>query len=131
MADEPTTTQPEEVDRISFHYIKGKNFRVIHADGALGGITPRGYVHFALYSERAAIPRRGVRNISEDGKTLGPETIVEVREGVVRELEVDVIMDEKTTIELRDWLDRRIQNFKEILEQSEKKKEVEETIEND
>ena len=45
-------------NRVAFDYIKGQHFRAIRADGAIGGITPSGSIHFALYSERHPIRSR-------------------------------------------------------------------------
>ena len=87
---------------LNTHYMKSNLFRVVHADGAMGALTPRGLVHMTLYSERAAIPKRGFRAISEDGQHLEPEVFTETIGGVIRELEVDVLMDEALVRELRD-----------------------------
>lgn len=50
-------TSPTTAPQIRFNYIKSAQFRVIHADGAIGGVTPNGFIHMALFNERAAIPR--------------------------------------------------------------------------
>ena len=55
-----TKSEPNEV---AFDYIKTSDFRIIWADGAIGGPTARGYVHVALYAERPAIPRRQVLSL--------------------------------------------------------------------
>src|SRR3989442_6878794 len=47
-------TKPQDV---TFHYIKSSQFRVVHADGIIGGVTPRGLIHIAVFSERPAIPQ--------------------------------------------------------------------------
>ena len=46
-----------ERDALRFFYIKAYNFRVVHVDGVIGGITPKGLLHLAVFSERAAIPQ--------------------------------------------------------------------------
>ena len=83
------TKQPTEV---SFDYIKSNIFRVIHADGAFGGLAPNGNIHMALYNERQAIPTQMVYAL--EGIGLGPEIKGKRkgRGGLVREVEVDVIM---------------------------------------
>lgn len=117
--------RPEEqpLKGVEIHYMKSNLFRVIHADGAVGALTPRGLVHMTLYSERTAIPKTAFRAISEDGQSLEPETQTETIGGVVRELEVDVLMDEAIVRSLRDWLNRRLDEFakfKEAVAQAEK-----------
>ena len=42
---------PKRPTRVRFHYLKSQLWRVVHVDGAIGGITPRGMIHAALYSE--------------------------------------------------------------------------------
>jgi hypothetical protein len=108
---EPEGQKPEVPSRLLFHWIKSGLFRVVHADGAYGGISPRGYLHFAIYNERAAIPRLSERDVTvtENGILAGPERIVESREGSVREIEVEVIMDHRTALEFFNWFKEKIQ----------------------
>ena len=99
---------------VTLHYIKSNYFRVVHADGAMGGFTPRGHLFFSLYSERAPLPDVTVQAVEGTGQ-LGQE-IVEKRqgsEGILRELEVGVVMDLAVAKALVTWLEDRIK----ILEQ--------------
>jgi hypothetical protein len=109
---EPQGQQPEVPSRLLFHWIKSGLFRVVHADGAYGGISPRGYIHFALYNERAAIPKLSERDVTtaENGSLIaGPERTIEGREGSVREVEVEVIMDPRTALEFFQWFKGKIE----------------------
>jgi len=93
---------------VIFNYIKSNYFRVVHADGAMGGFTPRGHLFVSLYSERAPLPDVTVQAV-ENGQ-LGQE-IVEQRkstEGILRELEVGVVMDLNVAKSLATWLKERI-----------------------
>ena len=63
---------------IAFDYIKGNFFRVIHADGVLGGSTPSGNIHMAFFSDRQPIPKREVYGLKPDG-SLG-DLIIDVCE---------------------------------------------------
>lgn len=103
-----------EEERVVFEYIKSAHFRVIHADGAIGAVTPNGFIHFALYSERAAIPRKIVHKIEEGGRLGEPipeETVA--REGIVREMDVDVFVTVEVAESLRNWLEEKIKTVKE------------------
>ena len=114
---EPEDQKPEVPSRLLFHWIKSGYFRVVHADGAYGGISPRGYVHFALYNERAAIPKLSEREVSttEDGSVVaGPERTVESREGSIREVEVEIIMDQRTAFEFFEWFKQKIEILQKI-----------------
>lgn len=99
--------RPEEV---TFHYLKGPDFRTIHIDGAIGGITPSGFLHIAFFCERMAIPKTVKQKIKDDG-TLGDEIDRDVREGVVRQMEIDVVMGEEAVKNLKVWLDRKLEGF--------------------
>jgi hypothetical protein len=103
MADETQKT-------VHFNYLKSPFFRVIHVDGGIGGPTPGGRaIHLALFSERPAIPTQVVNEIAEDG-TLGSEIpgATQGKGGIVRELEVDAIMDLTTARILYRWLGEAI-----------------------
>ncbi len=95
----------EKPKSLKFHYIKSPMFRVVHVDGLFGGVTPTAFIHFALYSERMPIPQQTEQVVNADG-TLGPEVPEGrvVRDGVVRELEVDAIMNIDVARSMRDWL---------------------------
>ncbi len=111
----------EETPRINFDYIKAQHFRVIHADGAIGGLTPNGHIHMALYSERAAIPRRMVFPL--EANKLGGEIQSErvSRDAYVREIDVDVMMTLDVAEALRQWLDDKV---KELRQHTEKEKTI-------
>lgn len=103
--------KPKEIE---FDFIKSNYFRVIKADGAFGGITGNGSIHMALYSERNAIPTKVVHAVV-DG-SLGPE-LRDRRQGrkaIVREVEVDVMLDITQAMALSKWLDEKIKQFSEI-----------------
>lgn len=95
--------------RIVFDYLKSPHFRVIRADGAIGGVTPNGHIHFALYSERHAIPRQTVHEIAADGR-LGDEKQDRrvSRGGIVREMEVDVFLTPEVAESIKTWLETKI-----------------------
>jgi hydrogenase maturation factor len=96
---------------VAFHFIKSNSFRVVYANGAYGGITPRGEIHASFYNERSAIPRMIVHRIEEG--TLGEPLEIVTRGGIVREVEVDLVMSPETAMDVGNWL---IENAKKILE---------------
>jgi hypothetical protein len=94
---------------IAFDYIKSNQFRVIHMNGAFGGLSPNGAeIHMALFNERRPLPRKTVYSIA--GGRLGGEDLSkrESRAAFVREVEVDVIMSIESAVNLRIWLDDKI-----------------------
>jgi hypothetical protein len=103
MIDDPHY-QPGEGE-VAFDYVKAGDFRVVRADGVIGGLTPTGDIHFALYSERPAIPRRLVFAVAADGE-LGEENVAKryARKAIVRDLSCGVSISPETAVRLAQWL---------------------------
>jgi len=99
--------------QVVFEYIKSQNFRVIHADGAIGSLTAPGYIHMAIYSERPAIPKRMAHRLNDNftlGEIIPSETVA--REGVIREMDVDILMDLKAAQSISLWLAQKVDELK-------------------
>jgi hypothetical protein len=105
MAESEPSPSPNP-DRITFNYLKGTQFRVVHVDGAIGSITPQGLIHAAIYSERPAIPQMVVQPL-KDGELGDPIEVVS-RPGIVREVEVSLMLDLKVATALQEWLGTKI-----------------------
>ena len=97
---------------IDFHYIKSNSFRVVHGDGVWGGTTPRGYIAMSFFSERSPIPTKLTHEVSPSG--LGEETDRESREGIIREVEVEVLVDLDTAKSLIPWLEGHIRALEQL-----------------
>jgi hypothetical protein len=91
--------------KIIFHYEKGNFFRVIHVDGAIGGLTPTRDVFLSLYSQRVAIPKIIENNLGPDGN-VGAEIKREGKEGIFREMEVGVVLTPAVARQVAEWLNR-------------------------
>jgi hypothetical protein len=106
--DAPSVSEPT----VDFYYLKSPAFHTIHVDGAHGGLTPNGYLSMSLYSERPPIPRRTVQKLTEEGK-LGEEIVNEreSKEGVIRQIEVNVLMSTEVVANLRNWLNLQLAEF--------------------
>lgn len=113
MAD---NAQPvKQCDGITIHYIKANSFRVVHADGAHGGITPRGKIQVAFFNDRSPIPQKTMRAI--EGDKLGEEKPIEFKQGIVREVEVEIVMDLGTAKSVHAWLGHKVEHAAKLLEQ--------------
>jgi hypothetical protein len=113
----------KSAQKVRFFYIKGNHFRVVHVDGALGAVTPRGLIHCAIYSERQAIPQVAEHDFSpEEGRLSELPVSEEGKKGIVRELDIDLIMTKQTAAELRDWLAARIVQLEGIEKEMQKRK---------
>lgn len=88
---------------MKFHYLKGNFFRVIHVDGAIGGPTPNGMIHAALFSERFPIPIQTTNELKERS-VIGVPISTVMRDGVVREVEADLMMTVETAKRIASWL---------------------------
>lgn len=88
--------------QIQFHMLKSSGHRVVYVDGVFGGVSPRGVIHMALFSERFPIPQTIVHEVV--GGKLGTEVERRGREGVVRDVEVSVIMRPDTAVAVARWL---------------------------
>jgi hypothetical protein len=103
-------------------FVKSNFFRVIHADGAWGGISPFGDIHMAFYSERSAIPDVGKLTLSaKTGQFTKPEQY-EADSEIVREMEADVVVDLNTAIRIRAWLDDKIRSVQLLVQQAQQEK---------
>ncbi len=104
----------EKKDTISFAYEKSKHFRVVHVDGAHGGIVPSGkYLTMNLFNDRRPIPRRQTFKIGGDpAQTLGDPEHTEFRDDdVFREVEICAIMDIEAAYRLHTWLGKRLELY--------------------
>ena len=101
--------QPREGQTVRFHYAKAPDFRTIHVDGGVGGLTPRGSIQLTVYAERRPIPTQTEFELRPDG-TLGTE-VEESRigkDGILREMQCSLVMDHVTARAIRDWLGARL-----------------------
>ena len=116
MSDDMVEFDPDQ-PVVSFDYLKAPSFQSLRADGVIGGITPAGRIHMAVYSERPAIPRRLTYQITDIGE-LGQLLEVQSRESVVREMSADVFLDLRSAKAIRDWLTEQIEDLEKRLEQN-------------
>jgi hypothetical protein len=109
MAESDRVDEKATPRKVSFHFSKSNFFRVIHVDGAWGGLDPRGQIQMTLYSERPGIPTDISHEVTETSN-LGPEITTErvVRYEYVRELEAQVVMTVDTAKQVAAWLLQRV-----------------------
>ena len=93
--------------KLSFSFLKGNYFRVIHVDGAWGGIDPRGQLQMSIFSEREAIPKEIVYELTEASQQLR-EVDRKVDHEIVREVEAQLVMTMETAKRIAAWLLEKI-----------------------
>ena len=99
--------------KIKFNYIKSNHFRVVHADGVIGNGTPRNDLFMSFYSERIPLPDVLTYEIDKRGK-VGKELLEErdiKSDGIIREMEVGVVVDLDMAKALVVWLASVIQQI--------------------
>ena len=106
-------------DKIKFHYIKGHFFRVVHVDGVFGGLSPTGEISASLFSQRPPIPQLTVQAVKNENE-LGDEIVAErvSKDGLVREMEVSLVLSPQVADALAKWLMERVEQHKKLAEQA-------------
>src|SRR5260370_19203370 len=110
MPDPTTPANPTPTaHKVKFFHQKGSLFRIVHVDGSIGGLTPSLDLFVSVYNQRAPIPQVTVQEISEEG-VLGDEILADrqTKEGIVREVEVGLIMNLQTAKVFHQWLTDKI-----------------------
>jgi hypothetical protein len=88
---------------IIFRYEKHPDYRVIFANGAIGGTTPRGDIKFDLFIEYLEVPDETVHMITADG--MGPEIErTPSSSPLTRQSQIGVIMNPGQAKSLAYWL---------------------------
>lgn len=111
-------------NEVAFDYIKAHDFRVVWVDGAVGGLTPNGHIHCAVYAEREALPRRQVFKMEElenGSGRLGPEILEKQisRGSIVREVACDLFLSPEGAEGLANWLLSQVAAYKKITSREE------------
>lgn len=94
---------------VKFKYIFEKDYNPSYANGAYGGISPKGEIVVNFYFERMPIPYDVVHAFNEDG-TLGdvvrvlPENDDPKQRMFVRYVSSGIIMNLRTAKEVYTWL---------------------------
>ena len=93
---------------LRFDHIKSNFFRVVHSDGVW--IAPYGpYLHVTFFNERIPIPQQTTHKVKLDGNFDAEDVAKRVgRDAIVRELEVDVVVNLDAAKVLRTLLDQSI-----------------------
>jgi hypothetical protein len=89
--------------RIVYRYEKHPEYRVVFANGAVGGATPRGDVKFDLFLEYLEVPEQSVHSLTPDG--IGPEIERSPKDSpFTRQSQVGVVMSPGQAKALAYWL---------------------------
>ncbi len=103
--------KPESVE---FRFVNSNYWRVIHADGVYGGVTPRGDILMSVWSQRTALPTSVTHEILADG--LGKEIARESSGAVIRELEAGIVLDVELAKVVVKWLQEKIKDHSKLVQ---------------
>lgn len=103
-------SQPHE-GRITFDYVKSNLYRIIHCDGIVGGVTPNGLIHMAVWSHHRTYPEQVVHELGPEGQ-IGKEIERTKRAAdITRELEADFLFSPALARVIITWLEGRLKEF--------------------
>jgi hypothetical protein len=118
MADEKKPDS-DDANQLGIYYQRSRHYRTVHADGAQFGVTPRGTVQFTLFTDQKPMPEYVLHRITPEGN-LGASIEEVVKEGAIREVEINVIMDMAVAINFVNAFQGVLAQIKSIQEQAEK-----------
>jgi len=96
---------------ISFRFERDPEYRVLVANGAWGGPTPRGEIMFDLFFEHADVPEEIAYMATPDG--LGPEISRSPQTNyIIRDALVGVVMTPENAESLGRWLLEKVSVMK-------------------
>lgn len=105
----------KQLSSITIHNIKNSLYRQVHVDGAHGGITPSGFINVNFFSQRGVIPKGTEFEINSEGQITRPiKDIDDSKQGIIREFEFGTYMDINTCISIKEFLERKIEEYKSI-----------------
>ena len=96
-----------EKKEIVFKYIVPDHVRDLYVNGAYGGLDMAGNIHMTLFNERHPLPEAVTHELRPDD-AIGDVTQVAMGPDVIRLVQGSFIMNQRTALALRDWLNKKI-----------------------
>lgn len=102
-------------ESILFHNKISPNFKQVHVDGALGGLTPKGLLNFNFFSERFTIPKATEYRVVGEGSQLEKiKDSEDSKDGIIREYEFGVYLTLDTAKSLVSLISTKILELEKI-----------------
>jgi hypothetical protein len=103
--------------KVKFIYKRAEDYKQYFVNGAYGGFSPRGDFVCDFFFEFKEFPIEQEGNINPETNQIDiiPVPIIDTPE-IVREVRLGIVMSPQQLMHLRDWLDKRITDFKEKYE---------------
>ena len=106
----------EKKPELCFKYIFNYGYNPIYANGAHGGISPRGELVMNFYLERPPLPNSITHEIAQNG-TIGGQIAEDpknLNNSLVRYIDSGVILNFETTRNLHFWLGERLKEMEAV-----------------
>lgn len=110
------TEEEKGLKQLKVFYEKSPQYRTITAGGAWAGMTPQGQVQFVLFNDLRSIPDYASLKVTSEGRVSGEVEEV-ARPGIIREAEINVVMDVVIAQRVVDALQGMINQIKELKKQ--------------
>ena len=117
-SDGTSMVKSQIATEMEINFLKGTQVRVVHADGVWFGGDTHGEFHLTFFNERTPIPQKVIVKINEQGQAVEDEQKRVTKKGLVREMEVDVVLSFQAALQLREALDANIKNMRQFMEKS-------------
>ncbi len=103
--------KPEPGKRtITYKYERHPDYRIVYANGAVGGVTPRGEILYDLFIEFVGVPQETVHSVTPDG--LGPEIERKPESPpFTRQSQIGVVMTPGQAKSLGYWLLNQVESM--------------------
>lgn len=99
---------------IESHFIKDPDFRTVLVSGVFGGVLGNGVLNISLFTERLPIPQKMTLDLRPDGTI--EEKAREGKLGLIREVQIGLLMDLSTTEAIHAFLGSAIEEQKRLLD---------------
>ena len=108
-------TARKRQEQISFEFARSPFFRVVHSNGAWGGLTPHQELSVTFYSERSSLPQRITHEMTPQGKLGREVSRNDTNKGSIhRECEVEVLMSMSEAVNLHQWIGTKIDEWRKV-----------------
>ncbi len=118
MATKGRTSNEIKPTKAKFRYIFSDDYNPVYANGAYGGITPRGEIAVNFYLERHGLPYEEVHKLTDEGQvdeliSKQPQESEDTVK-IVRFISAGVVLSLESAIRIRDWLSSKISDLEKL-----------------
>jgi hypothetical protein len=97
---------PEVPRRVRYRMTRSRDYRVVVANGAIGGLGANGIIHLDFYLERGIQHEETLVDIDPSKRSVSAEVPAKVADEpvIVRESQVGLVVTPETALALAQWL---------------------------